>query len=89
LILYNFLRPRAFFHSARTVEKAGGALQGRWHQGIQRTIPQRHAELLKRFGNRPGFSIFIGVGKLMAQGLKQGAHGIVPSVGNLISESLS
>jgi 4-hydroxy-tetrahydrodipicolinate synthase len=46
--------------------------------------PKRHAELLKRLGNRPGFSIFIGVGALMADGLKQGAHGIVPSVGNLI-----
>jgi 2-dehydro-3-deoxy-D-pentonate aldolase len=48
--------------------------------------PQRHAELLKRLGNRPGFSIFIGVGALMAQGLKLGAEGIVPSVGNLIPE---
>jgi dihydrodipicolinate synthase/N-acetylneuraminate lyase len=45
---------------------------------------QRHEELLRRFGGRPDFSIFIGVGALMAQGLKQGADGIVPSVGNLI-----
>ena len=48
--------------------------------------PQRHAELLERLGNRPGFSIFIGVGALMAHGLKLGAEGIVPSVGNLIPE---
>ena len=48
--------------------------------------PQRHAELLKRFGGRPGFAVFIGVGALMAQGLKLGAEGIVPSVGNLIPD---
>ena len=48
--------------------------------------PQRHADLLKRLGHRPDFSIFIGVGALMAQGLKLGAEGIVPSVGNLIPE---
>jgi 2-dehydro-3-deoxy-D-pentonate aldolase len=46
--------------------------------------PARHEELLKRFGGREDFSIFIGVGALMAQGLKQGADGIVPSSGNLI-----
>ncbi len=46
--------------------------------------PARHEELLKRFGRRDDFSIFIGVGILMAQGLKQGADGIVPSSGNLI-----
>lgn len=46
--------------------------------------PQRHEELLKRLGGRKDFSIFIGVGALMAQGLKSGAAGIVPSVGNLI-----
>ena len=45
---------------------------------------KRHEELLKRFGRRQDFSIFIGVGALMAQGLKSGADGIVPSVGNLI-----
>jgi len=46
--------------------------------------PQRHEELLKRFGGREDFSIFVGVGALMGQGLKSGAKGIVPSVGNLI-----
>ncbi len=45
---------------------------------------KRHEELLQRFGGRKDFSIFIGVGALMAQGLKSGADGIVPSVGNLI-----
>lgn len=46
--------------------------------------PQRLEELLRRFGGRPDFSIFIGVGAFMAKGLKLGADGIVPSVGNLI-----
>lgn len=48
--------------------------------------PMRHTELLRRFGDQPGFAIFIGVGALMAHGLRLGAKGIVPSVGNLIPE---
>jgi 2-dehydro-3-deoxy-D-pentonate aldolase len=44
----------------------------------------RHEELLKRFGGRKDFSIFIGVGALMEKGLRLGADGIVPSAGNLI-----
>jgi dihydrodipicolinate synthase/N-acetylneuraminate lyase len=43
-------------------------------------------ELLRRFGNRQDFSIFVGVGALMERGLKSGAEGIVPSVGNLIPD---
>jgi 2-dehydro-3-deoxy-D-pentonate aldolase len=46
--------------------------------------PARHEELLKRFGGRNDFSIFIGVGALMEKGLRLGADGIVPSAGNLI-----
>jgi 4-hydroxy-tetrahydrodipicolinate synthase len=45
---------------------------------------QRHAELFRCFGGRADFSIFLGVGALMEHGLKLGADGIVPSVGNLI-----
>jgi 4-hydroxy-tetrahydrodipicolinate synthase len=48
--------------------------------------PARLQELLSRFGAEPRFSIFVGVGALMEQGLKLGAEGIVPSVGNLIPE---
>jgi 2-dehydro-3-deoxy-D-pentonate aldolase len=48
--------------------------------------PKRLEELLKRFGERSDFSIFVGVGPLMARGLKLGAEGIVPSVGNLIPQ---
>jgi dihydrodipicolinate synthase/N-acetylneuraminate lyase len=43
-------------------------------------------ELLRRFGNRDEFSIFVGVGALMEHGLKSGAEGIVPSVGNLVPD---
>jgi dihydrodipicolinate synthase/N-acetylneuraminate lyase len=46
----------------------------------------RIEELLKRFGGRPAFSVFIGVGALMGKGLRLGADGIVPSVGNLIPD---
>ncbi len=48
--------------------------------------PKRLEELLRRFGDQPEFAIFVGVGRLMARGLKLGAEGIVPSVGNLIPE---
>ena len=48
--------------------------------------PQRHEEMLKRFGGKKDFSVFVGVGALMEKGLKLGADGIVPSVGNLIPD---
>lgn len=46
----------------------------------------RLKELMQRFGGRPDFSILIGVGGLMEEGLRLGADGIVPSVGNLIPD---
>lgn len=49
--------------------------------------PKRHDELLRRFGGSPDFAFFVGVGALMAEGLRRGAHGIVPSVGNLIPDT--
>jgi len=48
--------------------------------------PVRHEQLLRRFGGRPDFAVFIGVGALMEKGLLEGADGIVPSAGNLIPE---
>ena len=48
--------------------------------------PKRLEELMRRFGGQKDFSVFIGVGALMEKGLKLGADGIVPSVGNLIPE---
>jgi 4-hydroxy-tetrahydrodipicolinate synthase len=51
--------------------------------------PKRLEELIRRFGGEPTFSIFIGVGSFMAKGLKLGAEGLVPSVGNLIPEVCS
>ena len=47
----------------------------------------RHEALITRFGQQQGFSIYVGVGVLMASGLRQGAHGIVPSVGNLVPDT--
>jgi dihydrodipicolinate synthase/N-acetylneuraminate lyase len=46
--------------------------------------PERLNELLKKFGGKEDFSVFVGVGALMEKGMKLGADGIVPSVGNLI-----
>lgn len=46
--------------------------------------PQRLNQLLQIIGGKNNFSIFVGVGALMEKGLKLGADGIVPSVGNLI-----
>jgi len=46
--------------------------------------PQRLNELLRSFGGKENFSVFVGVGALMENGLRLGADGIVPSVGNLI-----
>lgn len=48
--------------------------------------PARLEELMARFGGQPDFSVFVGVGALMEKGLKLGADGIVPSVGNLIPD---
>ncbi|MCS7090309.1 MAG: dihydrodipicolinate synthase family protein [Verrucomicrobiota bacterium] len=48
--------------------------------------PQRLEHLLERLGRRPNFSVFVGVGALMASGLRWGADGIVPSVANLIPD---
>ena len=46
----------------------------------------RLEELMTRFGGKKDFAVFVGVGALMEKGLKLGADGIVPSVGNLIPE---
>jgi 4-hydroxy-tetrahydrodipicolinate synthase len=51
--------------------------------------PERLEALLGQFGRQNGFSVFVGVGRLMYQGLEMGANGIVPSVGNLIPKVCS
>lgn len=48
--------------------------------------PKRLEETMKRFGGKKDFAVFVGVGALMELGLKLGADGIVPSVGNLIPD---
>ena len=45
---------------------------------------QRLATLLGRLGGRSDFSIFVGVGAFMAEGLRLGAAGATPGVGNLL-----
>jgi len=47
---------------------------------------KRLEELLRRLGGRNDFAIFVGVGALMARGLKLGAAGIVPSTANLVPD---
>jgi 4-hydroxy-tetrahydrodipicolinate synthase len=47
---------------------------------------ERLAALLLRCGGKKDFSVFVGVGALMEKGLRLGADGIVPSVGNLIPD---
>jgi 4-hydroxy-tetrahydrodipicolinate synthase len=85
LILYNIPMTTGVSIPLDTVEKLLGHP---WLAGIKdsENNPARHEELIRRFGGRQGFAIFIGVGALMEKGLKQGAHGIVPSVGNLIPD---
>jgi 2-dehydro-3-deoxy-D-pentonate aldolase len=85
LILYNIPMTTGVSIPLEAVEKLLGHP---WLAGIKdsENNPARHEELIRRFGGRPGFSIFIGVGALMEKGLRQGADGIVPSVGNLIPE---
>ncbi len=46
--------------------------------------PERLNDLLQKFGGKEDFSVFVGVGALMEKGMKLGADGVVPSVGNLI-----
>jgi 2-dehydro-3-deoxy-D-pentonate aldolase len=48
--------------------------------------PKRLEETMQRFGGKKDFAVFVGVGALMEMGLKLGADGIVPSVGNLIPD---
>ncbi len=46
--------------------------------------PVRLEKLVRQYGDVPGFSVFIGAGSFMGEGLRLGAAGIVPSVGNLV-----
>jgi 4-hydroxy-tetrahydrodipicolinate synthase len=83
LLLYNMPMTTKVSIPLETVEKLLGHPR---LAGIKdsENDPQRLDELLKKFGGKNDFSIFIGVGALMGKGLKLGADGIVPSVGNLI-----
>jgi len=45
--------------------------------------PVRWEQVLKTWGNSEEFSILVGVSHMMLPGLMEGAHGIVPSAGNI------
>jgi dihydrodipicolinate synthase/N-acetylneuraminate lyase len=85
LLLYNMPMTTGLSIPLDTVEKLRGH-----HRlaGIKdsENNPRRLDELLRRFGGKPDFAVFVGVGSLMEKGLQLGADGIVPSVGNLIPE---
>lgn len=49
-------------------------------------VPGRPEETARRFGGRPGFSIFMGAAVLSAKALKLGFDGLVPSSGNLVPQ---
>jgi len=85
LLLYNIPATTGVSIPLDTVEKLLGHPR---LAGIKdsENHPLRHEELLRRFGGRPEFAVFIGVGALMEKGLLEGADGIVPSAGNLIPE---
>lgn len=83
LLLYNMPMTTKVSIPLETVEKLLGHPRLAGIKDSEKD-PQRLTELLKKFGGKKDFSIFVGVGALMEKGLKQGADGIVPSVGNLI-----
>ncbi|HTY89504.1 MAG TPA: dihydrodipicolinate synthase family protein [Candidatus Acidoferrum sp.] len=85
LILYNIPMTTGVSIPLAAVEMLRGHP---WLAGIKdsENNPGRHDELIRRFGGRADFAIFVGVGALMENGLKLGAQGIVPSVGNLIPD---
>jgi 4-hydroxy-tetrahydrodipicolinate synthase len=47
----------------------------------------RLANLLARLGGRDDFSIFVGLGGFMAEGLRLGAAGATPGIGNLLPKA--
>lgn len=85
LLLYNMPMTTGISIPLEAVEKLRGHPQVAGIKDSENN-PKRHEELLQRFGGQKDFSVFIGVGALMEKGLKLGADGIVPSVGNLIPD---
>lgn len=85
LVLYNMPMTTTVSIPLDTVEKLIGHPK---LAGIKdsENNPERLEELLLRCGGKTDFSVFVGVGALMEKGLRLGADGIVPSVGNLIPD---
>ncbi|HXS68529.1 MAG TPA: dihydrodipicolinate synthase family protein [Candidatus Polarisedimenticolia bacterium] len=83
LVLYNMPMTTRVSIPLDTVEKLIGHPKVAGIKDSENN-PQRLEEMLGRCGGKKDFSVFVGVGALMEKGLKLGADGVVPSVGNLI-----
>ena len=82
-ILYNIPATTKFSIPLETIESLMGHPQLVGLKDSENN-PARLEAIIQRWGGREGFSIFIGVGLLMARMVLRGADGTVPSVGNLI-----
>jgi dihydrodipicolinate synthase/N-acetylneuraminate lyase len=85
LVLYNMPMTTKVSIPLDAVEKLLGHPRLAGIKDSENNAP-RLEELLQRYGGKQDFSVFVGVGALMEKGLKLGADGIVPSVGNLIPD---
>jgi 2-dehydro-3-deoxy-D-pentonate aldolase len=82
-VLYNIPATTKFSIPLETIESLLGHPQ---LVGVKdsENNPARLETIIQRWGGREDFSIFVGVGALMAKMVLRGADGIVPSVGNLV-----
>lgn len=85
LLLYNMPMTSKVSIPLEVIEKLQGHPQLAGIKDSENNLP-RLEELMRQFGGKADFSVFVGVGALMIKGLQLGADGIVPSVGNLIPE---
>ena len=85
LVLYNMPMTTKVSIPLDTVEKLIGHPKLAGIKDSENNAERLEA-LLERCGGKKDFSVFVGVGALMEKGLKLGADGIVPSVGNLIPD---
>ena len=85
LVLYNMPMTTKVSIPLGTVEKLIGHPRLAGIKDSENNVERLEA-LLQRCGGKTDFSVFVGVGALMEKGLKHGADGIVPSVGNLIPD---
>lgn len=82
-IIYNIPTTTKFSIPLDTIERLLGHPQLVGMKDSENN-PARIETIVQRWGGREDFSIFVGVGALMAKMMLRGADGIVPSVGNLV-----